>query len=47
MTLTEFIDTWIPSWVFGTLTMIVPAVVVLAIYRRFTRRLIRLSSGVP
>jgi xanthine/uracil permease len=36
MTLTEFIDTWIPPWVIGTIIMIVPAVVVLVIYRWFT-----------
>jgi hypothetical protein len=36
MTLTEFIDARIPPGVFGTIIMIVPAVVVLVIYRWFT-----------
>lgn len=44
MTLNEFIDTWVPPWVLGTIIMIVPAVVVLAIYRWFIRRLIRTAG---
>src|SRR5260370_37474605 len=44
MTLTELIDTWIPPWIIGAIIMIVPAVLVLAIYRWFTRRLIRLAG---
>jgi hypothetical protein len=44
MTLTEFIDTWIPAWVISAIVMIVPAVAVLVIYRLFIRRLIRLAG---
>lgn len=35
---------WIPSWVIGTIIMIVPALIVLTLYRWFTRRLIRLAG---
>jgi small-conductance mechanosensitive channel len=35
---------WIPPWVVGAIVMIVPAVVVLALYRWFIRRLIRLAG---
>jgi small-conductance mechanosensitive channel len=36
--------TWIPHWVVGAVIMIVPALVVLALYRWFTRQLIRLAG---
>jgi small-conductance mechanosensitive channel len=35
---------WIPAWVIGAVVMIVPALIVLALYRWFTRRLIRLTG---
>jgi small-conductance mechanosensitive channel len=35
---------WIPHWVIGAVIMIVPALVALAVYRWFTRRLIRLAG---
>ena len=35
---------WIPPWVLGTVIMLVPALVVLALYRWLTRRLIRLAG---
>ncbi len=35
---------WIPPWVMGAIVMIVPALIVLALYRWFTRRLIRLAG---
>jgi small-conductance mechanosensitive channel len=35
---------WIPPWVLGAIIIIVPALVVLAIYRWLTRRLIRLAG---
>ena len=44
MTLTEFIDTWIPPWVLGAIIMVVPVIIILAVYRWFIRRLIRLAG---
>jgi small-conductance mechanosensitive channel len=35
---------WIPAWVLGAVVMIVPALIVLTLYRWFTRRLIRLTG---
>jgi small-conductance mechanosensitive channel len=35
---------WIPAWVVGAVVMIVPALIALALYRWFTRRLIRLTG---
>jgi small-conductance mechanosensitive channel len=35
---------WIPPWVIGVIVMIVPALIVLAVYRWSTRRLIRLAG---
>ena len=35
---------WIPAWVVGAVVMIVPALILLALYRWFTRRLIRLTG---
>jgi small-conductance mechanosensitive channel len=35
---------WIPPWVIGAIVMIVPAMIVLVVYRWFTRRLIRLAG---
>jgi small-conductance mechanosensitive channel len=43
----SFIDSilsWVPSWVIGVITIVVPAVVALVVYRWFTRRLIRLAG---
>jgi len=44
--LMEAVLSWIPPWVIGTVVMIVPAIVVLAAYRWFTGRLIRLAGRV-
>jgi small-conductance mechanosensitive channel len=44
MTLIGSTLSWIPHWVVGAIIMIVAAAVVLAIYRWFTRRLIRLAG---
>jgi small-conductance mechanosensitive channel len=46
MTLIESSLSLIPPWIIGTMIMIVPAVVVLAVYRWFIRRLIRLAGRV-
>ena len=45
MTLIASILSWIPPWIVGAAIMIVPALIVLVIYRWFTRRLIRLAGG--
>lgn len=39
-----WIHEWVPHWVIGMVIMIVPALIVLSIYRWFTRRLIRLAG---
>jgi small-conductance mechanosensitive channel len=44
MTLIQSTLAWIPPWIVGAIIMIVAAAVVLAIYRWFTRRLIRLAG---
>jgi small-conductance mechanosensitive channel len=44
MTFIHSISSWVPPWLIGVITMIVPAIVVLAVYRWFTRRLIRLAG---
>ncbi len=44
MTVIDATLSWIPPWIIGAIIMIVSAVVVLAIYRWFTRRLIRLAG---
>ena len=44
MTFMHSISSWVPPWLIGVITMIVPAIVVLAVYRWFTRRLIRLAG---
>jgi small-conductance mechanosensitive channel len=44
MNLIESILSWIPHWVIGAIVMIAPAAIALAIYRWFTRRLIRLAG---
>src|SRR5712675_1911730 len=44
MTLIASILSWIPPWIVGAAIMIVPALIVLVIYRWFTRRLIRLAG---
>lgn len=44
MTWIDSISSWIPHWIIGVIIMVVPALVTLAIYRWFTRRLIRLAG---
>ena len=44
MTMIQSMLSWIPHWVIGAVIMIVPAIVALAVYRWFTRRLIRLAG---
>jgi small-conductance mechanosensitive channel len=44
MTLIKSILSWIPHWIIGAIIMIVPAIVALAVYWWFTRRLIRLAG---
>ncbi|HEY1430650.1 MAG TPA: mechanosensitive ion channel domain-containing protein [Stellaceae bacterium] len=44
MTWIHSISSWVPAWIVGTVTIIVPAIVVLVVYRWFTRRLIRLAG---
>jgi small-conductance mechanosensitive channel len=44
MTFIHSISSWVPSWLIGVITMIVPAIVALVVYRWFTRRLIRLAG---
>ncbi len=44
MTFIHSISSWVPPWLIGVITMIIPAAVVLLIYRWFTRRLIRLAG---
>ena len=44
MTFIHSISAWVPPWLIGVITIIVPAIVVLVIYRWFTRKLIRLAG---
>jgi small-conductance mechanosensitive channel len=44
MTFIHSISSWVPPWLIGVITIIVPAIVVLVIYRWFTRKLIRLAG---
>jgi small-conductance mechanosensitive channel len=44
MTVIDSIWSWVPPWLIGVITMIVPAVVALLVYRWFNRRLIRLAG---
>ena len=44
MTFIHSISSWVPHWLIGLITMIVPAIVALVVYRWFTRRLIRLAG---
>jgi small-conductance mechanosensitive channel len=44
MTLINSLLSWIPHWIVGAIIIIVPAIVALAAYRWFTRRLIRLAG---
>jgi small-conductance mechanosensitive channel len=44
MTLINSVLSWIPHWVIGAIIIIVPAIVALAAYRWFNRRLIRLAG---
>jgi small-conductance mechanosensitive channel len=40
----EFFDAWIPQWAVSTTILVVPALLVLVVYRRLTRLLIRLAG---
>jgi small-conductance mechanosensitive channel len=44
MTFIHSISSWVPPWLIGIVTIIAPAIIVLLIYRWFTRRLIRLAG---
>jgi small-conductance mechanosensitive channel len=44
MTFIDSISSWVPPWIIGVITMIVPVIVALVIYRWFVRRLIRLAG---
>ena len=44
MTFIHSISTWVPPWLIGVIMMIVPTLIVLVVYRWFTRRLIRLAG---
>ena len=44
MTFIHSISAWVPPWLIGVITMVVPTLLVLAVYRWFTRRLIRLAG---
>ncbi|HEX3416793.1 MAG TPA: mechanosensitive ion channel family protein, partial [Stellaceae bacterium] len=44
MTFIHSISSWVPPWLIGVITMIVPVIVALVIYRWFVRRLIRLAG---
>ena len=44
MTFIHSISSWVPPWLIGIVTMIAPAIIVLVVYRWFTRRLIRLAG---
>jgi small-conductance mechanosensitive channel len=44
VTLTDLMPSWVPHWISGAITMIVPAIIALLVYRWFTRRLIRLTG---
>jgi small-conductance mechanosensitive channel len=44
MTFIHSISSWVPPWLIGVITMIVPVIIALVIYRWFVRRLIRLAG---
>jgi small-conductance mechanosensitive channel len=44
MTFISSISSWVPTWVIGFVTMVVPAAAALLIYRWFNRRLIRFAG---
>jgi small-conductance mechanosensitive channel len=44
MTFIHSISSWVPPWLIGVITMIVPVIAALVIYRWFVRRLIRLAG---
>jgi small-conductance mechanosensitive channel len=44
MTFIDSISSWVPPWLISVITMIVPVIVALVIYRWFIRRLIRLAG---
>src|SRR6202023_2257392 len=45
MTWTDAILSWVPPWITGVIIIVVPAMIALAVYRWFIRRLIRLAGG--
>jgi small-conductance mechanosensitive channel len=44
MRLIDSVLSWVPHWLIGTIIMVVPAIIALAVYRWFNRRLIRLAG---
>ena len=44
MTFLDSISSWVPPWLIGVITMVVPTLIALAVYRWFNRRLIRLAG---
>src|SRR5438477_657820 len=40
----DSILSWVPPWLIGVITMVVPALIALLLYRWFNRRLIRLAG---
>jgi small-conductance mechanosensitive channel len=44
MNFADLISSWIPPWVIGAIIIVMPAIIALAIYRWFNRRLIRLAG---
>ena len=44
MTFIDSILSWVPPWLIGVITMVVPALIALLLYRWFNRRLIRLAG---
>jgi small-conductance mechanosensitive channel len=44
MTWIDAISSWVPPWITGVIIIVVPAMIALAVYRWFIRRLIRLAG---
>jgi small-conductance mechanosensitive channel len=44
MTWIDAISSWVPPWIIGVIIIVVPAMIALAVYRWFIRRLIRLAG---
>ena len=40
----DAISSWVPHWIIGVIIIVVPAMIALAVYRWFIRRLIRLAG---